>query len=443
MKERVDKFFKISERGSSVSTELIGGMTTFATMAYILVYMTNAMSGAGIDMAGILICTALTTAISCIAMGLYSNSPICLAPVLVIPNIAAGLIASGEATFGEIFGIFFWSGIVFLLISLFNLREMFARCLPKNMKIGLSAAVGMLIAKIGFNNCALITEEGNFKSLSDPGMLLSIIGIALALILTYVKIKINGKEYKIRGSLLIVIVLVTIIGIPLGVVQLPESIFTSEPLTSIGNVAFKIDLLGALQLKFIPFFLMFLINDFFGTMGSSLALAGKAKLLDDDGNFPAIGRVFLVDSSATILGSLFGITTISCFAESAAGIESGSRTGLSNISTAFFFLLCMFIAPIFLMIPAAATGAALIIIGISMLETLRDVDFNPVKFVPVAIMVLITAFMSDYVAGIAVGMLVYVVLQVLRALFSKDKEQIPGIPVWILAVLMALYFVFK
>ena len=228
----------------------------------------------------------------------------------------------------------------------------------------------------------------------------------------------------------------------MGVTVLPENIFTRGAPASIGNVAFQVDILGALKLSFVPFIIMLLINDFFGTLGTGLAMAGKAGLLDEDGNFPAFGKVFLVDSSATILGSLFGITTVSCFAESAAGVESGSRTGLSNLSTAFFFLLCMLFSPLFLMIPGAATGSALIVVGISMLETLRDVDFSGSEFLPVAVMLLVTAYKGDYVAGIALGMFTYLVVSVIRALVNRDAKYVPQWPAWVLGVLMVLYFIF-
>ena len=273
-------------------------------------------------------------------------------------------------------------------------------------------------------------------------MQLGLIGLAIALLLTYLKITVNGRTYKIKGALLISIVLTTIIGIPMGVTVLPENIFTRGALASIGNVAFQVDILGALKLSFVPFIIMLLINDFFGTLGTGLAMAGKAGLLDEDGNFPAFGKVFLVDSSATILGSLFGITTVSCFAESAAGVESGSRTGLSNLSTAFFFLLCMLFSPLFLMIPGAATGSALFVVGISMLETLRDVDFSGSEFLPVAVMLLVTAYKGDYVAGIALGMFTYLVVSVIRALVNRDAKYVPQWPAWVLGVLMVLYFIF-
>ena len=336
------------------------------------------------------------------------------------------------------------SGIVFLLISVFKLRDLFARSLPKNIKIGIGGAVGLLIASIGLNTSGLAAagEDGSFINFSDKSVQLGLIGLAIALLLTYLKITVNGRTYKIKGALLISIVLTTIIGIPMGVTVLPENIFTRGALASIGNVAFQVDILGALKLSFVPFIIMLLINDFFGTLGTGLAMAGKAGLLDEDGNFPAFGKVFLVDSSATILGSLFGITTMSCFAESAAGVESGSRTGLSNLSTAFFFLLCMLFSPLFLMIPGAATGSALIVVGISMLETLRDVDFSGSEFLPVAVMLLVTAYKGDYVAGIALGMFTYLVVSVIRALVNRDAKYVPQWPAWVLGVLMVLYFIF-
>ena len=434
MKTKLDKYFRISQRGSTIGTELIGGATTFATMAYILAYMTGAMSAVpGIDLTGVLLCTALITAISCIAMGLVANAPIALAPVLVIPNLVAGMVASGEATYGQAFGTVAISGIVFLLISVFKLRDLFARSLPKNIKIGIGGAVGLLIASIGLNTSGLAAagEDGSFINFSDKSVQLGLIGLAIALLLTYLKLTVNGRTYKIKGALLISIVLTTIIGIPMGVTVLPENIFTRGALASIGNVAFQVDILGALKLSFVPFIIMLLINDFFGTLGTGLAMAGKAGLLDEDGNFPAFGKVFLVDSSATILGSLFGITTVSCFAESAAGVESGSRTGL-----------CMLFSPLFLMIPGAATGSALIVVGISMLETLRDVDFSGSEFLPVAVMLLVTAYKGDYVAGIALGMFTYLVVSVIRALVNRDAKYVPQWPAWVLGVLMVLYFIF-
>lgn len=446
MREKIDKFFKISERGSTISTEIIGGATTFATMAYILAYMTWSMSVVpGINTTGVLVCTALVTAISCLAMGLYSNTPICLAPVLVIPGLIAGWIADGTATYGQAFGLVFISGVVFLLISLFNLRELFARCLPKNMKIGIAAAVGFLIARVGLNSCGLYaaTESGlTYGDFSANSTILGIIGICICFFLTYVKFNINGRMYKIKGGLLIGIIITTIIGIPMGVTVLPETIFTTNAIASIKDVAFQLDIAGTLKLSFIPILLMLLINDFFGTMGSGLALAGKANLLDEDGNFPAFGKVFLIDSGATIIGSVFGISTVSCFAESAAGIESGSRTGLSSIATAVLFFLCCFISPLFQLIPGAATGAALVIVGISLIETIAGLDFDPVEFVPVACMWLVTIYMSDYVGGIVIGMLVFVFISVLRVICERNTKLIPPIPVWVMTALMCLYFIF-
>lgn len=443
MKTKLDRYFHISERGSTIGTELIGGATTFATMAYILAYMTFSMSSApGVDLNGVLLCTALVTAVSCIAMGLIANVPIVLAPVLVIPGLVATMIANGT-DYSVAFGTVAISGILFLAISVFKLRELFAESLPKNIKVGIGGAVGLLIARIGLNSCGLLTDGlSGFTSLSDKNVRLALIGLAIALLLSYLKFNINGHEYKIKGALLISIVLTTIIGIPMGVTKLPDSIITSSALTSIGNVAFKVNILGALKLTYLPFIIMLLINDFFGTLGTGLAMANKAGLLDEDGNFPAFGKVFLVDSSATIFGSLFGITTVSSFAESAAGIESGSRTGLSNIATAFLFLLCMLFSPLFLMIPNAATGSALIVVGISMLETLKGVDFESIEFLPVAVMLLTTAFMFDYVGGIALGMFFYLIVSVIRAIVTRDAKAIPVWPAWLLGVLMVLYFVF-
>ena len=442
MKQKLDNYFHITERGSSISTELIAGLTTFATMAYILAYMTSAMSAApGVNITGVLLCTAFVTAVSSFLSGTIANLPIAMAPVLVIPNLVAGLIADGTS-YGVAFGTVFISGLIFLLISVFKLRDMFTKSLPKNIKIGIGGAVGLLIARIGLNSCGLITEGmSGFGDLSNPAVQLSLIGLAIALFLTYIRIDINGRKYKIKGALIISIVATTIIGIPMGVVTFPENIFTTGALSAMADVAFKVDVLGALRLEYIPFIIMLLVNDFFGTLGTGLAMANKCGLLDEDGNFPGFGKLFLVDASATIFGSLLGISTVSSYAESAAGIESGGRTGLTMVSTAFFFLLCMLFSPLFLMIPNAATGSALVIVGISMLETMAGVDFEPAEFLPVAVMIFVTIFMNDYVAGIALGMFVFLILSVLRYFISKEGS-LPEWPAWALGALMILYFVF-
>lgn len=446
MKERLEKRFRLRERGTSIGTEIIAGATTFATMAYILAYMTWSMSGIeGINLTGVLICTALCTAIACIAMGLVSNTPICLAPVLVIPGLIAEWVSTGQATYAQAFGMILISGVVFLLISVFGLRELFAKSLPKNIKLGLAASVGYLIARVGLNSCGFISasEAGlTYGDFTQNSTILGLIGVAICFLLTYVKFNIGGRQYKIRGALLIGIILTTIIGIPMGVTQLPESIFSIGGISAIKDTAFQVDILGALKLSFIPLIMMLIINDFFGTLGSGFALAGKANLLDKDGNFPAFAKVFLVDSGATILGSFFGISTISTFAESASGIESGGRTGLTAITTGILFFLCCFISPLFLMIPGAATGAALIIVGISLLETAGGIDFTPVEFLPVACMWLVSIFMYDYVGGIVIGMFVYMFISILRAIFERDKSALPALPVWIMAILMSLYYIF-
>ena len=248
----------------------------------------------------------------------------------------------------------------------------------------MAATVGFLIARVGLNSCGLYTnvpEAGGyvFGDFSQKSTLLGLIGVIICFILTYVKFNIGGRLYKIKGGLLIGIILTTIIGIPMGVTQLPDTIFTSNVFSSIADMAFRIDIIGALKLSYIPLVLMLLINDFFGTLGAGLALAGKAKLMDEDGNFPAFGKVFLVDASATVLGSLFGISTVSCFAESAAGIESGSRTGLSNISTGFCSSCAALSAPV----PydprcryRCSSGCG----RYFMIETINGLDTNPWTF---------------------------------------------------------------
>ena len=441
----LEKHFHVTESGSTFRTELIAGVTTFATMAYILIVQSSFMADAGMNGAGVMLMTAFLSGLATLAMSLYAGMPFALAPGMGTNAILAyTLVAQGICTWQQGLGIVFISGTFFVLLSAFKIREKVVEVIPKVLKIGVGASVGAFLIRLSLANAAMINVNGSSFALNlnfaDPAIKLSWIGLAITLVLYFLRVRVNGKTYHIRGSLLISIILITLIGIAMGQVRMPASIFTSNALSSIGDVAFKLDIIGALKPGLFTFMLMFFMSDFFSTLGTALGVAGKAGMLDEDGNLPAIGRIFLVDSCATVAGALGGLTTITTYVESASGVEAGGRTGLTSLTTAVCFFLSMLFAPLFLMVPTAATAPALIIIGISMMQTLKDVDFKSVEWFPVGLMIIVSIF-GGIANGIALGLVTYCLTHWARYLFTDSRAKAPNLFTIIITVLCCLQFI--
>ena len=439
------KWFNFDERGTSFRTELIAGITTFATMSYILIVQANFMRDAGMNGAGVMLMTALISGLATLAMGLYAQSPFALAPGMGTNAILAyTLVAQGICTWQQGLGIVFISGTFFVLLSIFKVREKVVEVIPKVLKIGVGASVGAFLIRLSLANAGMINVSGSSFALnldfSDKSILLSWIGLIITLALYFLRVRINGKTYHVRGSLLISIILITIIGIAMGLVNVPSSIVTTNALSNIRDVAFRLDIKGALKPALFTFMLMFFMSDFFSTLGTALGVAGKAGMLDQDGNLPVIGRVFLVDSCATVVGALTGLTTVTTYVESASGVEAGGRTGFTAVVTAICFFLSMLFAPLFLMVPTAATAPALVIIGISMMQTLKDVDFKSVEWFPVGLMIIVSIF-GGIANGIALGLVSYCLTHWARYLFTDSREKCPSLFTIIITILCCLQFV--
>lgn len=441
----LDRHFDLTASGSNLRTELIAGITTFATMAYILIVQAGMMVDAGMNGAGVMLATALISGLATLAMGIYAKSPFALAPGMGTNAILAyTLVAQGICTWQQGLGIVFISGILFVLLSIFKIREKVVEVIPKVLKIGVGASVGAFLIRLSLANAGMINVSGSSFALNlnfgDPTVLLSWIGLVITLILYFLRFRINGKTYHIRGSLLISIVLITIIGIAMGIVKVPESIITHNGLASLGEVVFKLDIAGALNPALFTFMLMFFMSDFFSTLGTALGVAGKAGMLDENGDLPVIGRIFLVDSCATVVGALTGLTTVTTYVESASGVEAGGRTGLTAVVTAICFFLSMLFAPLFLMVPTAATAPALILIGISMMQTLKDVDFRNAEWFPVGLMIIVSIF-GGIANGIALGLVTYCLTHWARYLFTDSRAKAPSLFTIIITILCCLQFI--
>lgn len=445
MKDFLNRHFHISERGSSIRTEVVAGLTTMFTMAYILIVQSSMMIDAGMNGTGVMLMTAFIAGLATFIMGLYTNMPFALAPGMGTNAIIAyTLVAQGICTWQQAIGIVFISGCFFVLLSVFKIREKVVQVIPKVLKIGVGASVGAFLIRLSLANAGMINVNGSSFALNlnftDPSVLLSWIGLIITLILYFLRVRIKGKTYHIRGALLISIVLITIIGLCMGIVKTPTSIFTKNAFSDIRDVVFKLDIRGALNPALFTFMLMFFMSDFFSTLGTALGLGGKANMLDENGDLPVIGKIFLVDSAATVVGSLLGISTVTTYIESAAGVEAGGRTGLTAITTAVLFFLSMLFAPLFLMVPTAATAPALIIIGISMMQTLKDVDFKSVEWFPVGLMVIVSIF-GGIANGIALGLVTYCLTHWARYLFTDSREKAPNLLTIVITVLCCLQFI--
>jgi AGZA family xanthine/uracil permease-like MFS transporter len=444
MNKKADEFFELTKRGGNLKTEILAGTTTFATLAYVLIVHTGMMVDAGMDGMGVMLAVALISGLITIAMGIYGRVPFALAPGMGGNAILAyTLVLGGVCTWQVGMGMIMISGIVFLLLSIFSIREKIVEIIPKPLKIGIGAAVGLFLIRLSLVNSGLVGPNfSGFGDFSNPSILLAAIGMAITLVLYCLRFRINGRTYVLRGSLLISIVLTTVVGILMGVVSLPESIMTTGGFASLKNVTFKLDVLGALKPQYFAYILIFFMGDFFSTLGTALGLGGKAHMLDENGNLPVIGKVFLVDAVGTCVGALFGLTTITTYVESAAGVEVGGRTGLTAITTGLLFLICMFFAPVFLMIPTAATAPALIMVGISMLQTLSDADFEISEWIPVAIMLIIAMFVS-LGAAIAIGLLSFCIIRYGKYLFTNERSKatLPSIATVIMTLLSLLQFI--
>lgn len=427
----LNRWFQISRRGSSVRTEVIAGFTTFATMAYVLAVVPGILEAGGVPRAAVTVAIILMAAVSTLAMGLFTNRPLALAPGLgSVAFIAFTLSAVEGIPWQTSMGMVFLSGVAFVLLTVFGLREIIAAIIPKEIKTAIGAGVGLFICFIGFRSGGLVqaSESSNalvIANLGSPEAILALIGLALVLLL-YLR--------KVPGGLLIAILAATAIGIPLGVTTLPDSWFQLP--TGIGEVAFQLDILGALQLSFFPYIFALFVADFFSTLGTLFAVGAKGNFLDKDGNFPEINKPFLVDSGSTVLGSLFAVPVMTTYVESTSGVEAGGRTGLTAVTTGGLFLATLLLTPVALMIPEQATAPVLILVGLLMLAPLREIDMtNLAAALPAFLTIVVTIFSFNIGTGIAAGMVSYVVAKVIVG-------EIRSIPVgmWILLVPLAYYF---
>ncbi|SFB02029.1 putative MFS transporter, AGZA family, xanthine/uracil permease [Lentibacillus halodurans] len=388
----LDKFFRLSEHKSNPQTEITAGLTVFMTMLYVLIIVPGMLEEAGIPKGPVTVSVILMTGFVTILMGLYSNRPFALAPGLgSVAFLAVTLVVAEGVSWQTASGMVFVSGLLFILFTILGLRQLIVRLMPPAIKLSIGAGVGLFIALIGFRNAGLVvaSEDANSLQLGDIGTSSAILALIGFLIMSVLLAR------NVRGHLLIGIVAVTLIGVPMGVTQLPDSIFSLPE--SPGPVLFKLDIMEALKIEYFPFLLAFFVPDFFSSLGTMLGVAGKGNMLDKNGNLPHIDRPFLVDAGGTTVGSLFSVPVMTTYVESATGVEAGGRTGLTAVTTGLLFLLTLFVTPLIMIIPTEATAPALILVGLTMLSSVKNINFeDTTESLPAFMTIVITIFTFNF-----------------------------------------------
>jgi AGZA family xanthine/uracil permease-like MFS transporter len=435
------RFFSLREHQTSVSQEVVAGLTTFAAMAYILAVNPSILSTTGMDKGALITATALSSAVMTVVMALATNYPIALAPGMGLNAFVAFTLCGAKGMpWQAALGLVFYSGLIFLLLSVSGLRKKLVAAIPLELKLAITAGIGFFIAFIGLKNGGVIVANpATFVGLGDlskPGPLLVIVGIVATAVLV---------TRKTPGAIILVIVALAVVGlfipaadgkgmltaIPQGILNLPASLAPTFLKLDLGY--FWANFLGAL-----PVVLAILFVDLFDNMGTLIGVSKRAGLLDEEGNLPKIGQAFMADAGAAMFGSMLGTSTVTSYIESAAGVEAGGRTGLSVIATAVCFLLALFLTPLIIVIPAVATAPALVIVGAFMMQGLAELDLRDFeKAAPAFVTILAMPLAFSISEGIAFGLLTYVGLKVGTGKFSEV-----GVVTYILAVLFLLHFLF-
>ncbi|MBU7008518.1 NCS2 family permease [Phosphitispora fastidiosa] len=452
----IERLFRFRELGTDVKTEVIAGLTTFMTMAYILAVNPIILSGAGMDYNAVFIATALAAGVVTIAMGLFVNFPIALAPGMGLNAYFAAIVASGQMSWQVALGAVFLSGVIFIILTVTNIRQLLVEAVPNSLKKAITVGIGLFITSIGLklSGLAVVFIEllpgefgGSFENIAKAGKgvitpsewasklgiisegpaLLAIIGLLLSGLLL---------AKKVKGSLLWGIIITTLAGIPLGVTDL-EGFSYSFP--SFQNLAVgRLDIMGALQAGLLTVILTFTFVELFDTFGTLIGTAGKAGLLDEKGNNPRIGRAMLVDAFGVSFGALMGTSTVTSYIESAAGIGEGGKSGLTAVTTGVMFLLAILLAPFFILIPSAATAPALILVGLLMVSAIREIDFEHMAdAIPAFLTIVFMPFTANIANGISAGIITYVFLKV-----TTGKPREVHWLMYILFVLIALRYAF-
>jgi AGZA family xanthine/uracil permease-like MFS transporter len=392
----------------------MAGITTFMTMAYILAVNPGILSAAGMPAAGVFTATALSAMIATVVMALLANLPIALAPGMGLNAFFAFTVVLGMGYSWQLaLTAVFVEGIIFILMSLFNIREAIINSIPANIKKAVAVGIGLFIAFIGFQNAGIVVNNDatlvSLGSITKGPALVALIGLVIMGVLL---------AFKVKGALLIGIIATTIVGIPFGVTTVPQG---WNPVSApAAPLLFQFDFSKLLSLDFFVVLFTFLFVDIFDTIGTLLGVTTQAGLIDKDGKIPKVKQALLADAIGTVAGACLGTSTVTSYVESASGVAEGGRTGLTSLTTGILFGLALFLSPLFLLVPGAATAPALIIVGLFMLSPVKELNLTDfTEAIPAFLTMIMMPLTYSIAEGLVFGILSYIVL---KALTGKFKD---------------------
>lgn len=442
----MEKFFKLQERNTTVSKEIIGGITTFLAMAYILAVNPSILSASGMSWGAVFTATALSAAIATFVMAFCANLPVALAPGLGLNAFFTYTVVLGMGcTYQLALTAVLLEGILFIILSLCGVREAIIKSIPEGLKKAVAVGIGLFIAIIGLANAGIVsTETGtligyvNF-TMANKTAIVAVIGLILTIVL---------YTLKVPGAILIGIIVTTIVGIPFGVTTIPENF---RPLSApSAPTVFAFDFKGifcttagkfsfAVIGQFFVIFFTFLFTDLFDTIGTLLGVAEQGNLKDSNGEVQNVKGALMADAVGTAVGACLGTSTVTSFVESSSGVAAGARTGLASVITGILFLLALFLSPLFFLIPSAATAPALIFVGYLMMKSVVEIKFDdPTEGIPAFITIMTMPFSYSIAKGIQWGIISYVIAKCA----GKKFKEIPVVT-WILAVIFMADIIFE
>ena len=429
---KISDFFKFDHHQTTISKESIGGLTTFLTMAYITIVNPAILSETGMDFGAVFVATCLAGAFGSILMGLLGNYPIAQAPGMgQNAFFTYGIVLSMGHTWQVALGAVFLSGILFIILSILPFREWLINAIPKNLKSGISAGIGLFIGIIALQNAGLVVDNpatlvqlGDLTAFEPLMCLLGFIIIAAL------------SQRKIIGAVIIGMFIITMMGWLSGQTEF-KGLLSAPP--SMSPVLMQLDIVGALEVTMITVIITLLIVDVFDTAGTMVGVSTRANLLDKDGSLPKLGKALLSDSSATVFGSIAGTSSTTSFIESAAGVEAGGRTGFTAIVVGMLFLLCLFFSPLAQSVPAYATSAALLFVACIMARSLADLNWDDyTESAPAMITALAMPLTYSITSGIGIGFICYAAIKIL----SGKATSCPSVVYVISAIFCLKFFVF-
>ncbi|MGL4534312.1 MAG: NCS2 family permease [Fusobacteriaceae bacterium] len=400
----MEKFFKLKEHGTNVKQEVLAGTTTFLTMAYIIFVNPSILSIAGMDKGALISVTCLAAAIGTMLVGLWVNVPFAMAPGMGLNAFFTfTLVLGAGATWQQALGVVFISGVLFLILTLSGMREKIIEAIPLPLRLAVGAGIGLFIAFIGMSGMGLIVANPATLVGLGPMKMQVVLGLLGFIIMGLLEIK------KVKGGILIGIVVTTILGMITGLVELPTSIMSIPP--SIMPIAFKLDIMGALKLSLLGPIFSFMFVDLFDSLGTIMACANEAGMVDKDGKIEKVSKILEADAVATVIGAVLGTSTTTTFVESASGIADGGRTGLTSVTTGLLFIVALFFAPIIGIVPVFATAPALMLVGVYMFKNLLDIDFHKIEIaIPCFLTIIMMPLTYSISTGIAFGFISYILV---------------------------------